>query len=120
MRAPLTHDPLRSQQLKAVGHLNYIRCALCVLMVIGVRFAHAEPSEASERPKVRRSLRLTKESQGQRVKILAQDGDKEALLSALPALGQCVGIALGFDRLVMLLLNQTQLSAVLPQPWLGD
>jgi len=44
----------------------------------------------------------------------------EALLSALPALGQCVGIALGFDRLVMLLLNQTQLSAVLPQPWLGD
>jgi len=48
-----------------------------------VRFAHAEPSEASERPKVRRSLRLTKESQGQRVKILAQDGDKEALLSAL-------------------------------------
>lgn len=42
----------------------------------------------------------------------------EALLTALPTLGQCVGIALGFDRLVMLLLNQQELSAVLPQPWL--
>lgn len=44
----------------------------------------------------------------------------EPLLSALPNLGQCVGIALGFDRLVMLLLDQAQISEVRAQPWLND
>lgn len=43
----------------------------------------------------------------------------EPLLSALPCLERCVGIALGFDRLVMLLLDQRSISAVLPQPWAG-
>jgi lysyl-tRNA synthetase class 2 len=41
----------------------------------------------------------------------------EPLLEVLPQLGQCVGIALGFDRLVMTLLGRAEISEVLAQPW---
>ena len=59
---------------------------LCLLMALSVHSAHAEQGDPSARPKVRRSLRLTKESQSQRVKTLTQDGDKEAFLSTLDQL----------------------------------
>lgn len=41
----------------------------------------------------------------------------EALLEALPQLGHCVGIALGFDRLVMLLCGATSIDEVRLQSW---
>ena len=43
----------------------------------------------------------------------------EALLDALPKLGDCVGIALGFDRLVMLLCNAQSIDEVRLQSWSG-
>jgi len=41
----------------------------------------------------------------------------EELLSALPRMGACVGVALGFDRLVMLLLGLDHIAEGLPQGW---
>ena len=41
----------------------------------------------------------------------------EVLLTHLDQLGQCVGIALGFDRLVMLLLNADHIDQVRLQAW---
>jgi lysyl-tRNA synthetase class 2 len=41
----------------------------------------------------------------------------EALLDALPRMGACVGVALGFDRLVMLLLGLDHIAEGLPQGW---
>ena len=41
----------------------------------------------------------------------------EVLLERLPALGQCVGIALGFDRLVMSLCGVDDIHLVRLQPW---
>ena len=41
----------------------------------------------------------------------------EALLKALPQLGSCVGIALGFDRLVMLLCGARSIDEVRMQDW---
>lgn len=43
----------------------------------------------------------------------------EILLSHLDQLGQCVGIALGFDRLVMLLFGLKHIDQVKLQPWVG-
>ena len=41
----------------------------------------------------------------------------ETLLGALPQLGSCVGIALGFDRLVMLLCGARSIDEVRMQDW---
>lgn len=41
----------------------------------------------------------------------------EVLLTHLAQMGQCVGIALGFDRLVMLLINADHINQVRAQSW---
>ena len=41
----------------------------------------------------------------------------EVLLTSLPLLGQCVGIALGFDRLIMSLCGVDDINMVRLQPW---
>ncbi len=41
----------------------------------------------------------------------------EPLLAALPQLPDCCGVAVGFDRLLMLKLKQPSIASILPFPW---
>lgn len=80
------------------------------LYVAGVEIANgfSELADAGEqRQRFQGELELI-QSNGGRAEM------PEKLLAALPAMGEAAGIALGVDRLLMLLLGGTTLSAALP------
>ena len=86
------------------------------LFINGVELANAfdELSVASEqKTRFQADLELRAQRKAQLPPI------DEILLSHLDQLGQCVGIALGFDRLVMLLFGLEHIDQVKLQPWLG-
>jgi lysyl-tRNA synthetase class 2 len=86
-----------------------------LLFIGGVELANAfdeliDPVE--QRARFQEDLRVRRARGAQEPPI------DERLLDALPALGDCVGIALGFDRLVMLLCGAAEIDEVRLQSWL--
>ena len=62
-------------------------------------------------------LRFTVDLQVRQARGAQQPPIDEVLLTHLSQLGDCVGIALGFDRLVMLLCGVDEIDRVRLQPW---
>ena len=84
------------------------------LFISGIELANAfdELSDPQEqRVRFEDDLRVRYERQAQTPPI------DELLLQSLPKLGDCVGIALGFDRLMMLLLDCSDINQVRLQSW---
>ena len=110
----LTHFPARHSALARIDPLNPRWALRFELYLGGIELANAfdELSHAQEQH-TRFKKDLQERTRNQRP-LYPIDFE---LLEVLEGLGQCVGIALGFDRLLMLLLGQHTLEAIRPQPW---